>query len=305
MAALVFSVIILALLVAGIYFAVKPPTILVEDSYSEEKKELPKGPFRIGGTVVSVLAGLILAFMVITQVGATQVGVPITLGKPGAPLGPGPHLVLPWTSVKTLDVKTQAVNMDDDASVRTITSDRIQVPVDVSLFISVDKAKAPTLLLTVGEDYVEKVVIPVARGTIYDAGSKYSSENIQGERDAYEKSIFDQLRPVLASRGVTLEKVELRKIQIPDEILNNAQAKISAEEKQKRARIDAETAQIEAEVKAKANAIISGSISRNPSIICNNFVEGLVAGKISGPIYVNPCSTEGGGPSLLVQTPAK
>lgn len=304
MFALVFSVIAAALLVAGVFFAIKPFKVEVEDRYNSETKVYTK-PVRLVAGGIAAFMFVILAFMSVTQVGATQVGVPITLGKPGAPLGPGPHVVLPWTSVKTLDVKTQSVNMDDDASVRTITSDRIQVPVDVSLFISVDKAKAPTLLLTVGEDYVEKVVIPVARGTIYDAGSKYSSENIQGERDAYEKSIFEQLKPVLASRGVTLEKVELRKIQIPDEILNNAQAKISAEEKQKRARIDAETAQIEAEGKAKANAIISGSISRNPSIICNNFVEALASGKIQGPIYVNPCSTEGNGPSLLVQTPPK
>lgn len=301
MFALVFSVLLLLAIIAGIVLIVKP--IKVVDSYDESKASTVAS--RVVGGIVAALAVVILAVMSVTSVGATQVGVPITLGKPGAPLGPGPHVVLPWTSTKTLDVKTQTVTMDDDASVRTITSDRIQVPVDVSLFISVNKEKAPTLLLTVGEDYIDKIVIPVARGAIYDAGSKYSSENIQAERDTYEKAIFDTLKPVLATRGVNLEKVELRKIQIPDEILNNAQAKITAEEKQKRARIDAETAQIEAQGKAKANEIVSGSITRNPSIICNNFVEGLREGKIQGPIYVNPCSTSGGGPSLLVQTPAK
>lgn len=300
MFALVFSVLLVLAIIAGIVLIVKP--IKVVDSYKDSTSTVAS---RVVGGIVAALAVIILAVMSVTSVGATQVGVPITLGKPGAPLGPGPHVVLPWTSTKTLDVKTQTVTMDDDASVRTITSDRIQVPVDVSLFVSVDKVKAPTLLLTVGEDYIDKIVIPVARGSIYDAGSKYSSENIQGEREEYEKAIFTDLKPVLATRGVILEKVELRKIQIPEEILQNAQAKITAEEKQKRARIDAETAQIEAQGKAKANAIVSGSISNNPSIICNNFVEGLREGKIQGPIYVNPCSTGGGGPSLLVQTPAK
>jgi regulator of protease activity HflC (stomatin/prohibitin superfamily) len=297
MFSLVFAVIIGILLIAGIVLIVKP--VVLEDEHAGTES---KTPSRIAGGIVVVLTSIILVFMSVASVGATQVGVPITLGKPGSSLTPGPHLVLPWTSVKTLDVKTQAVVMDDDANVRTITSDRIQVPVDVTLFISVNKEKAPTLLLTVGEDYVEKIVVPVARGEIYDQGAKFSSENIQAERDAYEQAVFENLKPVLATRGVNLEKVELRKIQIPDEILNNAQAKVTAEEKQKRAKIDAETAQIEAEGKAKANAIVSGSISKNPAIICNNFVDGLRNGSISGPIYINPCSTgSGGGPNLLIQ----
>jgi prohibitin 1 len=297
MFSLIFAVFLGIVALGGLFLLIKP--IPVEDDAGGESNL----PSRIVGGIALAISVVILAFMSVASVGATQVGVPITLGKPGASLSPGPHLVLPWTSVKTLDVKTQGINMDDDASVRTITSDRIQVPIDVTLFISVNKEKAPELLLTVGEDYVEKVVLPVARGEIYDQGAKFSSENIQNQREAYEKAIKDNLKPTLATRGINLEKVELRKIQIPDEILNNAQAKISAEERQKRAKIDAETAQIEAAGKAKSNEILSNSITKNPSIICNNFVEGLRSGDIKGPIYINPCSTSGGGPSLLIQPP--
>lgn len=297
MFSLVFAVFLAVAFLAGLFLIIKP--VELED----ESGGTSKTPARVTGIVVAVIAFLILAFMSVASVGATQVGVPITLGKPGSSIGPGPHLVLPWTSVKTLDVKTQAVTMDDDASVRTITSDRIQVPVDVSLFISVNKEKAPTLLLTVGEDYVDKIVVPVARGAIYDAGSKYSSENIQGERDAYEEAIFTSLKPVLAARGVNLEKVELRKIQIPDKILENAQAKINAYEDQQRAKIAADTARIEAEGKARANKIVADSLERNPTVICSNFVDGLRKGEITGPIYVNPCG-EGRGPNLLIQTPS-
>jgi prohibitin 1 len=297
MFSLVFAVLIFLVLLAGVFFTVRPLEFEMDDG------ETSKTPGRIIAAVVAAIAFIILAFMSVTSVGATQVGVPITLGKPGSSIGPGPHLVLPWTNVKTLDVKTQGVVMDDDNSVRTITSDRIQVPVDVTLFISVNKEKAPTLLLTVGEDYVDKVVVPVARGEIYDQGAKFSSENIQGQREAYEKAVFDNLKPVLAARGVNLEKVELRKIQIPDTIIANAEAKIAAEEKQQRAKIDAETQRVEAEGKARANKIVADSLERNPTIICSNFVDGLRKGEITGPIYVNPCGG-GGGPNLLIQTPS-
>lgn len=299
MFSLLFAIFLAVVLVAGIFFIVKP--IKVVDSYDESESTIAS---RVVGGIVAVIAAVFLAIMSVTSVGATEVGVPVTLGKPGAPLGPGPHAVLPWTNVKTLDVKTQAISLDDDATVKTITSDRISVPVDVTVYFRVDSEKAPTLLLTVGEDYVDKIVTPVTRSVIYDQGSKFNSENIQTLRDDYERAIEESLAKPLAARGVILEKVELRKLQVPDEILANAQAKINADELQKRAKIDAETARIEAEGKARANKIVADSLERNPAIICSNFVDGLRNGTIKPPIYVNPCGGSSNGPNLLIQPPA-
>ena len=107
------------------------------------------------------------------------------------------------------------------------------------------------------------------------------------------------MKPILASRGIKLEKVELRKFQIPESILNNAQSKINAEEAQKRAKIDAETQRIEAEGKARANKIVSDSLDKNPNIICSNFVDGMRKDEIKGPVYVNPCNGAASPPLLL------
>lgn len=301
MAALIFAVILFILLVAGIVLVFKPIKLVTEDYRGEATDRTIFT--KIAAGTIAALAAVTLAFMSVTQVGATQVGVPITLGKPGGELSPGPHVILPWTSVKTLDVKTQIVNLDDDNEVKTITSDRIQVPVDASVYFSVDKSDAATLLLTVGEDYVSKIVSPLARSTIYDEGSRFSSENIQNQREAYETAVEDVLKPALAKRGIVLEKVELRKFQIPENILSNATAKINAEEDQKRTAIAAETQRIEALGKAKANKIVADSLEQNPTIICSNFVDGLRKGEIKGPIYVNPCGGDSNGPNLLIQTP--
>lgn len=277
------TLILLAILAGAIFLVVRP-------GFADEPGI--RIGVRIGAGVVATLMVLFLAMGSIKSVGATEVGVPITLGQPGAALGPGPHLTLPWTSVETLDVKTQNIIMDNDGEVKTITVDRVQTPIDVVVYFHVDPDHAPTLLLTVGEDYVDKIIKPLARSVVYDKGSLYSAENIQNERNAYEDSVEEALRPALAARGIILEKVEIKKIQLPDSILNNAQAKINAEEARKRAVIDAETKVIEAKAQAQSNEIIANSTKQASSQqVCEILlVQAMAQGKITGPLYVNPCT---------------
>lgn len=287
------TILFLIILLVGLFFIIRPVQGKSYDGISYQKVS------RIAGSIAVALSGFVLLLMSISSVGATEVGVPITLGKPGSPIGPGPHLVLPITEVRTLDVKTQVVELDDDNEIKTITSDRIQVPVDVSVFYKVDSGTAPTLLLTVGEDYANKIIRPLTRSAVYDGGSTLSSENIQNQRAQYEETVFNTLKPQFADRGITLEKVEIRKVQVPDKILENAQAKINAEEQLKRAKIDADTKVVDARAQAEANRILADSINKNPNVICQQFVEGLRKGEIKGPIYVNPCGGAAGPPIIL------
>jgi regulator of protease activity HflC (stomatin/prohibitin superfamily) len=305
MGTLIFMSLVAVLGLVGLLLLVRPPKFEVDDAgdrYTEASTKSFTKWVRVSGAVVLALSLLIIIPSSIKSIDATDVGVPITLGQPGDPLGPGPHLTLPWTTVSSLDVKTQVLNMDDDNEIKTVTSDRVQTPVDVSVYFSVDKARAATLLLTVGEDYVDKIVRPLTRSTVYDKGSTYSADNIQTQRDAYEDSVKAALLPILAARGIILEKIEIRKIQLPDAILQNAQAKINSEEIQKRTKIDAETKVIEATAQAKANEILADSIKQNKDVCQLLLVQGLSTGKITGPLYVNPCGTDSGTSPLLTKS---
>jgi len=295
MGSLIFSIFILFVGIVGIYLLVRPVTVADDPKFSRMVS-------RIVGGVILGLSVLLLVPMSVKSVDATAVGIPITLGQPGQALGPGPHLTLPWTAVESLDVKTQNVTMDDDNEVKTITTDRVQTPVDVVVYFHVDSDKAPTLLLTVGDDYVEKIVKPLTRSTVYDKGSIYSAEDIQNKRDDYELSVFTALKTQLAPRGIILEGVEIKKIQLPDAILNNAQAKITAEENQKRAVIDAKTRVIEAEAQAKANKILADSVQQNKDVCQLLLVQALAKGQITGPLYVNPCGIETGTGPLITKS---
>lgn len=305
MGTIVFSIILLVLLIVGVIAAIRGVKVETKEDRYGNKTSNAKGlnvAVRAIGAGVAVLMAIILMSMSVKSVDPTDVGVPITLGQPGTPLDPGPHLLLPWTTVSAMDVKTQVLTMDDDNEVKTITVDRVQTPVDVVVYFHVDKAKAPTLLLTVGEDYVDKIVKPLTRSVVYDKGSIYSAENIQNQRDNYETSIQEALVGPLAARGIILEKVELKKIQLPDAILANAQAKINAEELQKQTVINAETKVIEATAQAKANTILADSIKQNKDVCQLLLVQAMSQGKITGPLYINPCGTDSGSAPLLTKS---
>lgn len=291
---LIFTIVTLVAILVAIFVAVRPFTIDDEPGSRKWVRGIAIG--------VATLLFVFIAPSCIKSVDATDVGVPITLGQPGEPLGPGPHFVLPWTTVSSLDVKTQVMNLDDDNEIKTVTNDRVQVPVDVSVYFHVNTEKAATLLLTVGDDYQDKIVRPLVRSFVYDKGSTYSAESIQNQREEYEAAVGDSLAPVLQTRGITLEKVEIRKIQLPDAILQNAQAKINAEETQKRTKIDAATRVIDAESQAKANAILAESVNKSKDVCQLLLVQALAKGQITQPLYVNPCGTESGTSPLITKS---
>lgn len=314
MGSLIFSFILLAIALVGVFFAIRPPKFKPKyktdyNGRATDREFTPtvaqkRAIARWSGVGVAVLALLLLVPSMVKQVGATEVGVPITLGQPGGSLSPGPHLTLPWTDVVTIDVKTQKIEMDDDSEVKTVTTDRVVTPIDLVVYYHVTPETAPTLLLTVGQDYEAKVVTPLARSAVYDVGSKLSSENIQSERDAYETQVENALRGVYAARGITLEKVEIKRIQLPDNIVTNAQAKINAEEQLKRAKIDAETKVVQATAQAEANKIIAESARANDDAsVCQLLlVQAMAEGKITGPLYINPCGDQSGSTPLLTRS---
>jgi regulator of protease activity HflC (stomatin/prohibitin superfamily) len=301
MGTLIFSIVLVLLAIVGLFFIIRP---VQNPAWHESDNRIAKRFSRIGGATAIIVAALLLIPSSVKSVGATEVGVPITLGQPGQPLGPGPHLVLPWTDVVTLDVKTQNISMDDDSTVKTVTVDRVVTPIDVVIYYHVDNSKAPSLLLTVGQDYADKIVAPQARSAVYDVGSRLSSENIQSKRDDYEAQIEAALGPVYAARGIILEKVEIKRIQLPENIVQNAEAKINAEEQLKRAKIDADTKVVEAEAQARANKIIADSAkSGQDAEVCQLLlVQALAEGKITGPLYINPCGTSSGQTPLITKS---
>ena len=210
------------------------------------KSNSPLARFRSVGRIVGLLFILLgVLTSCIKQINAGEVGVKILFGNIQADvLGSGLHFINPLLDVKRLDVKTQnytmsGVNdegnkMGDDA-IRVLTSDGLEVTIDLTVLYRVVGSDAPKLLRETGDDYRDKVVRPVTRTKIRDNAVYYQAVDLYaGKRDEFQQRIYKSIEEDFKKRGLMLEQLLVRNITLPNSVKASIESKINAEQDAKK-----------------------------------------------------------------------
>ncbi|MEO6758197.1 MAG: prohibitin family protein [Saprospiraceae bacterium] len=186
-----------------------------------------------------IILGLLSACFVQIQPG--EVGVQTLFGKiqPGA-LTEGLNFVNPLVDVKHFDVKTQNYTMSavrdegdktGDDAIRVLTADGLEVVIDLSVLYHIVPEKTPDILRNIGSNILDKIVRPISRTKIrdnavfYDAVALYSSK-----RDEFQNKIFQAIDKEFNDRGLVLENLLIRNIQLPESVKLSIESKINAEQ---------------------------------------------------------------------------
>ncbi len=205
-----------------------------------------------------IAVGLLSACFVQIQPG--EVGVQTLFGKiqPGA-LTEGLNFVNPLVDVKHFDVKTQNYTMSavhdegdkaGDDAIRVLTADGLEVVIDLSVLYHIIPEKAPDILRNIGTDIRDKIVRPVSRTKIrdnavfYDAVALYSSK-----REEFQVKIFQAIEKEFSERGLVLENLLIRNIQLPESVKQSIESKINAEQDAQKMRFVLDKERQEAERK--------------------------------------------------------
>ena len=102
---------------------------------------------------------------------------------------------------------------------------------DTSLIYHLNPDRAAEVFQKLGPRYEDVVVEPTLRSAIREATSSHSANALYtGERDAVAKQIFDQLTGQLGARGMVVENVLLRDIQLPATLKQSIELKQQAEQ---------------------------------------------------------------------------
>ena len=102
---------------------------------------------------------------------------------------------------------------------------------DTSLIYHLDPRRAAEVFQLINADYEEKVVEPTLRSAIREATASHSANALYtGEREMVGKQIFEQLTTELNKRGLIVENVLLRDIQLPATLKAAIEAKQQAEQ---------------------------------------------------------------------------
>src|SRR5258708_9522581 len=178
---------------------------------------LPKMNLSGAGKRILQLAILVLAIILLmastTSIPTGNVGVLTLFGRvTGETLPEGIHLVNPLKSVQKLSVQTHPVK----ESANGPSNEGLILALDTSLLFRLDKTKAAFVYQTVGDNYAEKIVEPTLRAAIRAATSAHTANALYtNARELVRAQIQDELTKELAPRGVIVENVLLRDVQLP------------------------------------------------------------------------------------------
>ena len=225
------------------------------------------------GSLKSRFVRLVLAFLVlililagITSIPTGHVGVLTLFGKvTGEVLGEGIHLINPLKSVQKLSIQTQSLK----ESANTPSNEGLMLALDTSLLFHLDRTKAAQVYQTVGENYAEKIVEPTLRSAIRGSTSSHTANALYtNARELVQQQIQDELTTQLASRGIVVEAVLLRDVQLPAMLKSSIEAKQQAEQDALRMNFilqkekqEAERKRIEAQGIADFQKIVAQGIS--------------------------------------------
>jgi prohibitin 1 len=180
------------------------------------------------GVLVGLVFVVILLWMSVAYVPAGHVGVLTIFGRvTGQVLSEGTHLVNPFAVNTTMSVRTQ--ELKETASVPS--NEGLIITLDTSLLFRLDPKKAPDMYRTVGPLYMDVVVDPNLRSAIREATASHTANTLySGEREAVAKEIVMNLQDKLKDRGVIIESILLRDIQLPQALKTSIESKQQAEQ---------------------------------------------------------------------------
>jgi len=233
-------------------------------------------PVKIIGIVLIVLG---LVSSAIRQIDAGKVGVVSLFGDvSNQQLSPGLSFVNPVADVTDFDIQTQNYTMsathsegqnEGDDAIRVLSADGLEVVIDLTVLYRVIPTEAPRILREIGPDYTDKIVRPITRTRIrdnavyYDAVALYSTR-----RDEFQARIYKTIEKDFKQRGLMLEQLLIRNIDLPASVKKAIESKINAEQEAQKMqfvlakeRQEADRKRVEAQGIADYQRILSTGLS--------------------------------------------
>ena len=233
-------------------------------------------PVRGIGLVLIAIGVLTSCFI---QINAGEVGVKKLFGKvQNDVLNSGLHFVNPLIEVEKLDIKTLNYTMSGvhdegarsaDDAIRVLTTDGLEVTIDLSVLYRVVPTEAPRLLRETGINYEDKIVRPLTRTRIRDNAVYYEAIALYStKRDEFQQRIFKSIESDFRTRGLLLEQLLVRNITLPQSVRTTIEQKINAEQEAQKMqfilqkeRQEAERKRVEAQGIADYQRIISEGLT--------------------------------------------
>lgn len=229
--------------------------------------------------IIFLVLGLILLLRMIVIVPAGETGVYELFGRVSdQEKSSGLHFIIPLARVIPISIRTEEYTMSivqgegvryGADAITVLTSEGLKLDLDMTVFYRLQEDKASDIYTTLGLNYDEKIIRPEIRGGIREVTAQYTAQELySNKRDEAATAIKDRLVSKLEPRGILIEDVLIRNIQLPERLEASIQEKLAAEQEAQRMEFvlqkeekEAQRKIIEAEGQRDAQQIINQSLS--------------------------------------------
>ena len=187
---------------------------------------------RRGGIALLLVLLGVTAASAVSCVRTGHVGVVTLFGRvTGRTMPEGIHIVNPMARVEELNVKTQEAK--ERAAVPS--KEGLIMGLEASVLYHLDPARAAEIFQKVGVDYADVLLVPNFRSSIRAVtASNTASALYSDSREAIARQILEELRANVQPRGIVVENVLLRDLQLPETLKHAIEAKQQAQQEAQR-----------------------------------------------------------------------
>jgi len=179
--------------------------------------------------------------------------------------GEGFHLIAPWNKMIKYEVRQQ----EGYEKMTVLSSNGLDIILEASIWFQPRFEQLGELHQKRGEQYVERVIKPAIRSATRSVVGRYTPEQIySSKRDAIQEEIYSETKKILDNQFVQLNEVLIRDVTLPPTIKGAIERKLKQEQEAleyefriEKAKQEAERQRIDAEGKARANRILSASLT--------------------------------------------
>lgn len=195
----------------------------------------------------------ILLVIMVRQVNQYERGVKFTLGKFTKMVDPGWRLVIPiFQSMTKVDLRTKAVEVPyQDA----ITKDNVSCKINAVIYYRVVDAARSIIEV----ENVWNAASQLAQTTMRNVVGELSLDELLSERDQASERISKNIATHTANWGIEVQGVELKDIQLPDDMKRTIAKQAEAEREKRAVIISSEGEVAAAENLRQAAEILSSS----------------------------------------------
>src|SRR5690606_363274 len=216
------------------------------------------------------VAFIFMIFKCVVTIGAGYAGVLYRPFSGGVvidelPLSEGFHIIAPWNTVITYEVRQQELS----EKIQALSSNGLDILIDASVWFQPDYANLGKLHQERSEAYIQRVLLPAIRSAARSVIGRYTPEQLYStKRDAIQSEIFVETNKLLEGQYIQLNEVLVRDVTLPLTIKQAIEKKLSQEQEAleyefrlQKAEKEAERQRIDAEGKARANNILNASLT--------------------------------------------